>query len=149
MRRSTKVILLALVLAACSPTAETTTTSVLENVASTMPTAPPASTAPTTTETVPQTTAAPITTPGAPADVIVSGGVVDGPDTIEVLMGETVGITVLADVTDEIHVHGFDLTFPTEPGVPTVVTFTADAQGIFEVELEEAELPLFELVVVP
>ena len=64
-------------------------------------------------------------------------------------MGEVVEIRVVADVADEIHVHGYDLTFPTEPGVPTVVTFTADAQGIFDVELEEAEIPLFELVVAP
>ena len=79
----------------------------------------------------------------------VTAGVVDGPDRFEVVMGEVVEITVLTDVADEVHVHGYDLTFPTEPGVPTLVTFTADAQGIFEVELEAAEIPLFELVVTP
>jgi hypothetical protein len=104
--------------------------------------------APTTTAGPTTTTVETTTTVAAP-DVTVTGGVVEGPDQIEVVMGEVVEVTVLADVADEVHVHGFDLTFPTEPGVVTLVTFTADAQGIFEVELEEAEIPLFELVVAP
>ena len=142
MRGSTKAALILLVLAACSPSDSTPTTTSLV----------PTTTSPETTTTLaPSTTTAPAestSTTGA-FDVTVTAGVVDGPDRFEVVMGEVVEITVLTDVADEVHVHGYDLTFPTEPGVPTLVTFTADAQGIFEVELEAAEIPLFELVVTP
>ena len=142
MRGSTKAALILLVLAACSPSDSTPTTTSLV----------PTTTAPENTTTLaPSTTTAPAestSTTGA-FDVTVTAGVVDGPDRFEVVMGEVVEITVLTDVADEVHVHGYDLTFPTQPGVPTLVTFTADAQGIFEVELEAAEIPLFELVVTP
>lgn len=79
----------------------------------------------------------------------VTGGVVDGPDLFEYALGDLVEITVLTDVADEIHVHGFDIRYDAEPGVPVEISFEADAQGIFEVELEESELPLFEIQVTP
>ena len=146
MRVVTRSALLVVALAACSPSSDTTTTgptttTVAETTTSSA--APTTSLAPTTT------TSAKTTTTTAQVDVIVTGGVADGPDRFEVEMGDLVRIIVLADVADEVHVHGFDLTFPVEPGVPTLVTFTPDAQGIFEVELEESEIPLFELVVAP
>ena len=145
MRTTASAVMLALALAACSPGTTTTTLAVTTTVPDTSSTAASTTTLGTTT-----TTASPVpTTTVAAPDVTVSGGVVDGPDRIEVDLGSLVEITVLADVADEIHVHGYDLTFPTEPGVPTLVSFSADAQGIFEVELEEAGLPLFELVVAP
>jgi hypothetical protein len=146
MRKTAMAIILGLALAACGPTSATTST------------LPPATTAPANTSTAgPTTTVAPTTTTTtaattttAPApDVIVNGDVVDSPGRIEVSLGDVVAVRVLADVADEVHVHGYDLTFATERGVPTLVTFTADAPGIFEVELEEAQIPLFELVVTP
>ena len=146
MRIVTTSALLVVALAACSPSSDTTTTGPSTTTVAETTTS---SAAPTTTLAPTTTTAAQTTTTAVQIDVTVAGGVVDGPDRFEVEMGDLVEITVLADVADEVHVHGFDLTFPVEPGVPTLVTFTADAQGIFEVELEESELPLFELVVAP
>jgi hypothetical protein len=137
-------ILLGLLVAACSPATTTSTLGPTTTASDDTTTVAPTTTLGTTTSIPAETT----TTERAP-DVIVNGDVVDSPGRIEVAMGDVVDVIVLADVDDEVHVHGYDLTFPTERGVPTVVTFTADAQGIFEVELEGAEIPLFELVVAP
>jgi hypothetical protein len=43
--------------------------------------------------------------------------------------------------------HGYDLSADVAPGRPAVIDFTADAPGVFEVELEQAHLRLFELQV--
>jgi FtsP/CotA-like multicopper oxidase with cupredoxin domain len=66
---------------------------------------------------------------------------------VRVDRGATVRIRVQADRDEEVHVHGYDLSRPVAPGRPAVIEFTADAPGVFEVELEEASLRLFELQV--
>jgi hypothetical protein len=50
-------------------------------------------------------------------------------------------------VADEVHVHGYDLTVDLEAGQPGELTFTPNAAGVFEVELEEHGLQLLELEV--
>jgi heme/copper-type cytochrome/quinol oxidase subunit 2 len=60
-----------------------------------------------------------------------------------------VEITVLTDVADEIHIHGYDIRYDAQPGIPVEISFEADAPGIFEVELESNHLPLFEIQVSP
>lgn len=129
---------------ACGDTATTTTTAV--PAATTTTTAQPVTT---TTEEGATSTVPNTTTTIREADVTVTGGVVDGPDTFEYALGDQVDIVVLTDVADEIHVHGYDLMFDAEPGVPVEISFEADAQGIFEVELEGSELKLFEIQVTP
>ncbi len=101
---------------------------------------------PTTTTTV---ASGPSTTNADEVDVNVAGGVIDGPDHFEYHLGDQVEIVVLTDVADEIHVHGYDKMFDAEPGVPVVISFEADVQGIFEVELEGSALKLFEIQVTP
>lgn len=81
--------------------------------------------------------------------VTVRGGRVDGPAEPAVTRGDRVRIVVDADVADEIHLHGYDLSAEVEPGHLGVLTFRASAAGVFEVELEEAGLLLFELTVSP
>jgi heme/copper-type cytochrome/quinol oxidase subunit 2 len=66
---------------------------------------------------------------------------------VRVSRGEKVRIQVEADHAEEVHVHGYDLKKDVAPGRPAVIDFTADAPGVFEVELEEAALRLFELQV--
>ncbi|HEX2374014.1 MAG TPA: hypothetical protein VHO93_08535 [Actinomycetota bacterium] len=66
---------------------------------------------------------------------------------VRVSRGDKVRIRVEADRAEEVHVHGYDLKQPVAPGKPAVIEFTADASGVFEVELEEAALKLFELQV--
>jgi hypothetical protein len=61
--------------------------------------------------------------------------------------GQKVRIRVQADRAEEVHLHGYDLSADVAPGRPAVIDFTADAPGVFEVELEQAHLRLFELQV--
>lgn len=94
-------------------------------------------------------------TPASPQETVavirvtVRGGDVDAPREPTVKRGERVRIVVDADVTDEIHLHGYDRSAEVRPGRPGVLTFRADAPGVFEVELEDAGLLLFELTVEP
>jgi FtsP/CotA-like multicopper oxidase with cupredoxin domain len=105
----------------------------------------------TTTNVATTTIAEATTTTIAPANLIrVEGGVkVEGPDTISVTQGEVVRFQVVADVADEVHVHGYDLFFESIPGEPVLVEFNADATGIFEVELEGGHLGLVNIEVTP
>jgi FtsP/CotA-like multicopper oxidase with cupredoxin domain len=82
-------------------------------------------------------------------EVTVANGAVDGPGEFEVNQGDDVEIIVHADVSDEVHVHGYDLHGDVTPDSPARISFTAEAPGIFEVELESAGLLLFELKVSP
>ena len=110
----------------------------------------PASTTVTPTETETETTP-PTTTPSTPdareIEVEFENGEVKGPDRVEVARGETVRITVTADVVDEVHVHTYDLKADVGPNSPAVITFVADVSGVFEVELEERGVELFQLEV--
>ncbi len=75
------------------------------------------------------------------------GEVVGGFRQHDVAGGALVELTVTADVTDEVHVHGYDVFGEVAPGAPAVIEFVADIPGIFEVELEGAGAQLVELVV--
>jgi hypothetical protein len=66
---------------------------------------------------------------------------------VRVDLGQKVRVQVKADRAEEVHVHGYDLKRDVAPGKPAVIDFTADVPGVFEVELEEASLKLFELQV--
>ena len=139
---------LALLLAACATGPESTTlgtTTTQPEITSTT-----AQTATTGQPTTASTTAAVTTTTAAQNLIRVEDGVkVEGPGTISVAQGEMVVFQVVADVADEVHVHGYDLLFETVPGEPIVVEFMADATGIFEVELEESHLDLVNIEVTP
>jgi hypothetical protein len=82
-------------------------------------------------------------------EIEVEDGRVRGPDTFRVRQGETILIRVRADVTEEVHVHGYDVKADVAPGEPAEITLEATFPGTFEVELEEAGLLLFRLQVVP
>jgi len=79
-------------------------------------------------------------------DLTVTKGV-PSPDVgqVAVPMGNTVRLIVTADVADEVHVHGYELTLDLAAGVPAELTFVADVPGIFEVELHEGGQLLCEL----
>ena len=143
------LVVLAWLLAACASGAGTTTLATSTTQQEVTTTIEQTSTTGQTT-TAPSTTAAVTTTAIAQNLIRVEGGAkVEGPDTISVAQGDVVSFEVVADVADEIHVHGFDLLFETIPGEPVVVEFTADATGIFEVELEESRLFLVNIEVTP
>jgi len=58
---------------------------------------------------------------------------------IKVKKGDKVTIVVSADAEDDIHLHGYDIEKPVEPGKPAEFKFTADIEGIFEIESHVAE----------
>ena len=58
-------------------------------------------------------------------------------------------IVVSADVSDEVHLHGYDLTADVSPGQAATIRFAATAPGRFELELEDRGLEIAELEVRP
>jgi hypothetical protein len=66
---------------------------------------------------------------------------------VRIDLGQKVRVQVEADRAEEVHVHGYDLKGDVAPGKPAVIDFTANVPGVFEVELEESGLKLFELQV--
>jgi hypothetical protein len=138
-----------LALAACGGDGDdATTTTSQATTPSAVTSTTPATEAPAPTSTT--TSGAPSTTvvaSGVSIDVVVTDDGVDGEDRYDVPLGEEVTITVTSTFADEVHVHSYDLFAPLEPDVPGRITFVADVPGVFEVELENAGVPLFELVV--
>lgn len=118
------------------------------------PSSPPTSSVPPTPsdtaspEPGAEPTEEPTTTPTPDAreiEIEVEEGRVGGPSEVRVERGERIRLIVEADVADEVHVHGYDLMADVAPGSPAVIVFRADAPGVFEVELEDAGLLLFQL----
>jgi plastocyanin len=91
----------------------------------------------TTTETQTETTAPP--KPEATKIDIRGGEVAGGPAEIQVKNGDTVVIVVSADAPDDIHLHGYDIEKPVEPGKPATFRFKANLEGEFEIESHVAE----------
>jgi plastocyanin len=70
---------------------------------------------------------------------IQGGQLVGGPADITVTKGDEVTIVVSADAPDDIHLHGYDIEKKVGPGKPATFKFTADIEGIFEIESHKAE----------
>jgi heme/copper-type cytochrome/quinol oxidase subunit 2 len=91
--------------------------------------------------------------PGAESEPVAlefaGGEVVGGVETIEVTSGEEVTMTVTSDVQEELHVHGVDLYEDLPPGEEVEVTFTPEAEGIFELELHGSGTQLASMEVSP
>ena len=109
-----------------------------------------ATTEPATTEA--DTTEAATTEEEPPAPLLeieVVGGKPDGGvQHLTVDEGDRVTVHVTSDgVSDEVHVHGYDLSQDVAPGAPANITFEADIPGRFEIELEDAGTPIGELEV--
>ena len=75
------------------------------------------------------------------------GSVIGGVTRSKLSSGEQVELTVTADVTDEVHVHGYDVFGAVAPGSPAVLRFEANIPGVWEVELEDRGALLIELEV--
>ena len=145
MFKSVIVLAVLVIVVACrsdEPTLTTTssfpqrdTTTTLDDTTTTNPSAP--------TTTSPETT----NTTRSEIDVKITGGEVEGPETFEVTLGETVDIWILSDIDDEVHVHGYDLRFDLAAGGPFQLSFEADVPGVFEVETHGLQEPLFEIEV--
>jgi hypothetical protein len=113
------------------------------------------STTPTTTRTTTTAQTAPTTTaPPTPEARRIridfrNGEVVGGIRRARVDQGERVRLVVRADLSDEVHLHGYDISRHIRPGAPILIVFRATVVGRFEVELEERHLQLAEIEVRP
>jgi cytoskeletal protein RodZ len=101
----------------------------------------------TTTEET--TTTTPSDQPQRVSVVYQNGEVVGGVVQADIQEGSQVLLVVRADVSDEVHVHGYDLSTDVTPEQPARITFRADVPGEFDVELEELSAPLAVLTVNP
>ena len=82
-------------------------------------------------------------------EVTFRDGSVQGPTEFTLTQGERVRILVHADVSDEVHLHSYDLHADVTPTEPATIDFVADAAGVFECELEDAGTLLFRLEIAP
>jgi heme/copper-type cytochrome/quinol oxidase subunit 2 len=73
----------------------------------------------------------------------------DSLDRLSVPKDTRLRIVAIADVSDHVHVHGYDLMADVAPGAPAVIAFTADAPGRFEIELEDRGRQIAQLNVRP
>lgn len=143
MRRFSIVACLSVVISSCGTSAPITTSTVATTTSS-----------PTADTTTPPTTSSSTTTTvddnvDVPRIKVEDGLKTEGLDTLSVRVGETVRFEVEADVADEVHVHGYDLSFETVPDQEVLVEFVADVTGIFEVELEALGLHIVDIEVTP
>jgi hypothetical protein len=112
-----------------------------------------ATTGETDTETGPDggttTDAAPPPAPAAPE--VVRARITIGPDgpsgvqRIDARQGQRVVITIVSQVTDHAHLHGYDLLVDVGGGRPARITFVAETPGRFEMELEDRGQPIADL----
>ena len=105
-----------------------------------------AATTPTTTGGTQTTTPA---LPPAKTIVIKGGKPVGGVQKLEYNKGDRIRFVVNSDVTDEVHVHGYDIPKDVKAGGSVSFNFPANLEGVFEVELESRKEQIAELRVNP
>lgn len=116
---------------------------------------PVTTTPPATTSETPATTATPPAPPPPPAPTLervrVRGGQpIGGIKRIRVKKGERARFEVTStDTSDEVHLHGYDITRDLAPGSRARFSFEANAEGIFELELHGTHTQIAELTVEP
>jgi hypothetical protein len=85
-----------------------------------------------------------------PPQVVVKGGKpAGGVKKISVNKGDRVQFSVSSDVSDEIHVHGYDLMKDVAAGGKVTFSFPAKIDGVFEIELEKRAVQIASLEVQP
>ena len=120
-------------------------------------TAAQTTTAQTTTEAPPPaTTTEQVTTTAPPPEPqVVRAKIVVPADTaptvkqLSVQRDRQVELVVESELTDHVHLHGYDLMADVAPGAPATIRFKATAPGRFEIELEDRGLQIGELEVRP
>ena len=87
--------------------------------------------------------------PEDPTIVIRGGEPVDGVAELDYTKGDQARFRVRSDVADEVHVHGYEIIKNVDAGGSVKFDFSADIDGLFEVELEGSHLQIAELRVQP
>ena len=111
----------------------------------------------TATEPPPATTTTPAPTTTAPPEpafdtvriTVVGGRPQGGVKRATIERGRDVVLVVRSDVSDHVHLHGYDLMADVAPGAPARLRFEADVPGRFEVELEDRGVPIADIQVRP
>jgi hypothetical protein len=117
-----------------------------------------ASTIPTTTETVttftepsvPPPPRPPAPPPPARVRITVRDGTpVGGVRRVTVGKGRRVILIVTSDVSDHVHLHGYNIMRDVGPGIPAQISFRATIVGTVEAELEDRHVPLARITTQP
>lgn len=145
MIRACLVIALLLVVVGCDGEGASTTATTGITQATTTTSNPGSTTSPPDTTTTTSST----TTATLPPFDLIEVDVASAPGRVPVELGRTIRLVVTADVSDEVHLHGYDIRADVAPGMPAVLEFVADIPGIFDVELEAAGQEFMQLQVEP
>ena len=81
--------------------------------------------------------------------MVVNGAPKGGIVREKVEKGDRVVLIVRSDVTDHVHLHGYDVMRDVAPGMPARLPFKATIPGRFEVELEDRGVPIADISVQP
>jgi hypothetical protein len=116
-----------------------------------------ASTTTTATQTTTPTTTVPPPPPRPPTPppparvriVIRDGQPVGGVRRVTVSKGRRVVLIVTSDVTDHVHLHGYDVMRDVGPGRAARLSFRATIVGTVEVELEDRRVPIARVTTQP
>lgn len=84
-----------------------------------------------------------------PTIVVEHGKPVGGIRNLTYNKGEQIHFIVDSDVSDEIHLHGYDVMKDVEAGGSVSFDFPATIEGVFEAELEDRKEQIIELTVNP
>lgn len=114
-------------------------------------TTPPPQTNPTTERepTVPPPRPPALPPPARVRIMVRDGRPVGGIRRVTVGRGRRVVLTVSADVSDHVHLHGYNVFRDVAPGRPARIAFRATILGTVEVELEERRIPVATVTVQP
>lgn len=88
-------------------------------------------------------------TKGLTTIVIKDGKPVGGIAQLTYNKGEDVRLKVDSDVSDEVHMHGYDIAKDVKAGGSVEFDFPATIEGVFEAELEKRNEQILELTVNP
>jgi hypothetical protein len=77
------------------------------------------------------------------------GKPVGGVKRLEYKRSERVRFSIQSDVTDEVHVHGFDIEKEVPANRRIRFAFLADIEGVFEIELHSGHTRIAELRIRP
>ena len=89
------------------------------------------------------------TTKGVTTIVVKNGKPVGGVAQLTYNDGEQVRFKVESDVSDEVHMHGYDIMKDVKAGGSVSFDFPATIEGVFEAELEGRKEQILELTVNP
>jgi hypothetical protein len=84
-----------------------------------------------------------------PTIVVKNGKPVGGIRDLTYNKGDRIRFKVRSDVSDEVHVHGYDLMEDVKAGGAVTFDFPATIEGVFEAELEGRKEQIIELRVNP